>query len=103
MYLPLVKIKMLRDCAILLRSFQLTASMPFLSQAAVINLDDPVAPQLLEQVRGFPVVTYGIDNADADVVAESARFTIWESEVIVKTPLGKLQVQNEGAYLSWTL
>ena len=61
-------------------------------QAAVINLDEPVAFQLMEQVRGFPVVTYGIDNAEADVVAESARFTIWESEVIVKTPLGKLQV-----------
>jgi len=46
----------------------------------------------MEQVRGFPVVTYGIENAEADVVAESARFTIWESEIIVKTPLGKLQV-----------
>lgn len=39
-----------------------------------------------------PVVTYGIDTADADVVAESARFSIWESELLVRTPLGKLQI-----------
>jgi hypothetical protein len=27
------------------------------------------------------VVTYGIDNTDADVVAETAKMDIWESEV----------------------
>lgn len=28
-----------------------------------------------------PIVTYGIDNRAADVVAESAKMDIWESEV----------------------
>ncbi len=58
----------------------------------MINLDDPAAPRIIERTGKMPTVTYGIDNTDADVVAESARFTIWESEIIVRTPLGKLQI-----------
>ncbi|GAX74661.1 hypothetical protein CEUSTIGMA_g2109.t1 [Chlamydomonas eustigma] len=62
------------------------------AQAAVINLDDPSAPLFMQRVGSLPMVTYGIDRTDADVVADSARFSIWESEVIIKTPMGKLQI-----------
>ena len=61
-------------------------------QAAVVNLDDPAASRVLDTVGQMPIVTYGIDNDEADVIAESARFNIWESEIIVRTPLGKLQI-----------
>jgi UDP-N-acetylmuramoyl-L-alanyl-D-glutamate--2,6-diaminopimelate ligase len=33
-----------------------------------------------------------ISVLQADVVAETASFSIWESEVVIRTPLGKLQV-----------
>jgi len=62
------------------------------TQAAVINLDDPAADLVKASASAVPVVTYGIDNPDADVYAETAKMDIWESEVIVRTPLGKLQI-----------
>jgi UDP-N-acetylmuramate-alanine ligase len=50
-------------------------------QAAVINLDDPAAQLVLEAAAAVPCVTYAIDNQEADVVAESYKMDIWESEV----------------------
>eukprot|EP00983_Pelagomonas_calceolata_P039470 1137194-Pelagomonas_calceolata.AAC.6 len=51
------------------------------TQAAVINLDDPAADLVKASASAVPVVTYGIDNPDADVYAETAKMDIWESEV----------------------
>ncbi|KAF5832882.1 Mur ligase [Dunaliella salina] len=62
------------------------------TQAAVINIDDPAADVVKAAASAVPVVTYGIENPDADVYAETAKMDIWESEVIVRTPLGKLQI-----------
>ncbi len=56
-------------------------------------MDDLASGLVLARCGGaVPVVTYGIDNDTADVVAESATFSIWESELIVRTPAGRLQV-----------
>jgi UDP-N-acetylmuramate-alanine ligase len=52
-------------------------------QAAIINLDDPGADLVKSAASAVPIVTYGIDNADADVVAETAKMDIWEREVRV--------------------
>ncbi len=62
------------------------------AQTAVVNLDDPSAEQALRCAARVPVVTYGIDNAQADVVATGARFTIWEAQLEVRTPLGTLSI-----------
>ncbi|PNW75268.1 hypothetical protein CHLRE_12g519900v5 [Chlamydomonas reinhardtii] len=63
------------------------------TQALVLNADDPAAEQLLERLGGaVPVVTYGVVNKGADVVAESIKSNIWETELIVRTPGGRLQI-----------
>ncbi len=54
------------------------------AQAAVVNLDDPGADLVRAAASAVPVVTYGIDNMDADVVAETAKIDIWESEVCMR-------------------
>jgi len=62
------------------------------SQAAIINLDDPAVTLVIKAAQGVPHITYAIENQDAAVWAESFKFDIWESEIIVRTPLGRLQV-----------
>ncbi|KAJ9528971.1 hypothetical protein QJQ45_000528 [Haematococcus lacustris] len=62
------------------------------TQLAIVNLDDPLSPELLELSKLVVSVTYAIDNTEADVVAESMKSDIWENEVIVRTPLGRLQI-----------
>lgn len=48
----------------------------------MLNLDDPGAPALLQALdNAVPVVTYGINAKDANVVAESIKSNIWETEV----------------------
>ncbi len=45
-------------------------------------MDDPGAPELLKALGNtVPVVTYGIKTKDANVVAESIKMNIWETEV----------------------
>ena len=39
-----------------------------------------------------PVVTFAMYNKAADVFADKMRFSLWETEVIVKTPVGALQI-----------
>ncbi|GFR43731.1 hypothetical protein Agub_g4842, partial [Astrephomene gubernaculifera] len=63
------------------------------SQALVLNADDPAAEELLARLGGsVPVVTYGITNSGAAVWAESIKSNIWETEVIIRTPSGRLQI-----------
>jgi UDP-N-acetylmuramyl tripeptide synthase len=38
------------------------------------------------------VVTYAIKDRDADVYAEKVKLSQWESDIIIRTPLGRLQV-----------
>ena len=70
--------------------------LPVPFQAAVINLDDLLAPLVRERTGAMPIVTYSYGNTDADVHVDSAKFTAFESELIVKTPEGRLQVTHRG-------
>ncbi len=62
------------------------------SQASVINLDDLFHPLVKDHTGLMPIVTYSYSNKSADVYIESAKFSVFESEVIVVTPEGKLQI-----------
>eukprot|EP00798_Chlamydomonas_sp_ICE-L_P010598 gene10598-12264_t len=64
----------------------------FKRQVAVLNLDDLATPLFKRQASSVPIITYAMDNPAADVVGESMTVTIWESELIVRTPLGRLQI-----------
>lgn len=55
-------------------------------------MDDAFAPLVLQRVGPMPVVTYSYSNKEADVFVDSAKYSIWESEVIISTPEGKLQI-----------
>jgi UDP-N-acetylmuramoyl-L-alanyl-D-glutamate--2,6-diaminopimelate ligase len=76
--------------------------------AAAIGIDDPHGRELLSRVRGdgLPVITFGLDAIDADVVAddvtldgEGARFTLRDrrsgaSAPVELTLLGRFNVTN---------
>lgn len=64
------------------------------TQQAVINLEDPHGPALAERLRGagVRVLTYALAAEAADVRAEKASLSIWETEAIIATPAGRLQV-----------
>ena len=38
-----------------------------------------------------PVVSFAMNDRDADVYAERVKYSTWETEVLIRTPLGKLQ------------
>ena len=82
-------------------SFELKRSihaMPFQNmqfperQRAIINIDDPHAQEFLDASSKVPVVTYAVDRPEADVYAEKVSYTIWESELLIATPVGKIQL-----------
>ncbi|KAG2499048.1 hypothetical protein HYH03_003233 [Edaphochlamys debaryana] len=63
------------------------------TQALVVNADDPLSDELLKRLDGaVPYVTYGVLNSKADVFAESIKSNIWETEMIIRTPGGRLQI-----------
>ena len=59
---------------------------------------DPLGRELKESVsaRDVPVVTFAVSDKDADVYAEKVKMTTWEVELLVRTPLGRLQVRAGG-------
>lgn len=61
-------------------------------QTAVVNIDDPAAQTFLDAARAVQVVTYSYENAQADVYCQSVDGTLWENELIVVTPQGRLQI-----------
>jgi UDP-N-acetylmuramate-alanine ligase len=50
-------------------------------QRAVINIDDEAAAAMLEAASGVPCITYGVNNARADVRVESLDLTLWRTTV----------------------
>uniref|UniRef100_A0A7S0WRN5 Mur ligase central domain-containing protein n=1 Tax=Chlamydomonas leiostraca TaxID=1034604 RepID=A0A7S0WRN5_9CHLO len=65
------------------------------TQAAVVNLDDD--PELVQAVlraaQAVNCVTYSVrGDADADVVLEEHRQSIWEAEMIIRTPEGRIEI-----------
>lgn len=53
---------------------------------------DPHADEMRSYAAHVPVVTFAMYNKAADVFADKMRFSLWETEVIVKTPVGALQI-----------
>eukprot|EP00878_Enallax_costatus_P033621 GHUV01037156.1.p1 GENE.GHUV01037156.1~~GHUV01037156.1.p1 ORF type:complete len:424 (+),score=127.09 GHUV01037156.1:272-1543(+) len=60
-------------------------------QRAVINADDESYKAAEAACGSIPFLTYGI-NTDADVRAESVELTLWQTTIIVKTPVGRLEI-----------
>ncbi|KAK9805281.1 hypothetical protein WJX72_010844 [[Myrmecia] bisecta] len=61
-------------------------------QRAVINVDDPYADDIKQFATAVPVVTYAVNDREADVWAEKVKFSIWETEILIRTPIGSLQI-----------
>ena len=57
---------------------------------------DPYADDMRAFAAQVPVVTYAMYNKDADVWPDKMRFSLWETEVVVQTPVGALQVWRAG-------
>ena len=39
-----------------------------------------------------PVVSFAMQDREANVYAERVKYSVWETEILIRTPLGKLQV-----------
>ncbi|CAD7705257.1 unnamed protein product, partial [Ostreobium quekettii] len=61
-------------------------------QRAVVNIDSEYAAKFLEFAANVPVVTYGIKDQNADVCIESVKYSIWETELLIRTPVGRMEV-----------
>jgi UDP-N-acetylmuramyl tripeptide synthase len=63
-------------------------------QVAVINLDDELGPMLMRLAEGggAQVITYGFSNKQADVTPEKALSSLWTTELLVNTPVNKLEI-----------
>ena len=53
---------------------------------------DPYADDFKRFAANVPVVTYAINDRSADVFAEKVSLGIWETDMIVKTPIGYLNI-----------
>ncbi|WIA32264.1 hypothetical protein OEZ86_003110 [Tetradesmus obliquus] len=61
-------------------------------QRAVINADDEHFAAAAAAAGAVPRITYGINNPAADVRAESISLTLWQTTIIVATPIGRLEI-----------
>lgn len=61
-------------------------------QAAVVNLDDSSASHVLKAAAAVRCVTYSRTKLEADVVLEKHKQNIWESEMIIRTPFGRIEI-----------
>lgn len=60
-------------------------------QRAIINLDGDHAEDFAKYARDVPVVTYSL-YPGADVYIVHAKYTMWDTELVVHTPLGRMRV-----------
>ncbi len=67
----------------------ITESLEGLSIALVA---DPYADDIRAFAAQVPVVTYAMYNKSADVWPEKLRFSMWETEIKVQTPVGPLLI-----------
>lgn len=61
-------------------------------QRAVVNLDDPRAQLFIDRATPCDVVTYSLSNSGATVWLERLVGNIWDTELIIVTPQGRLQI-----------
>jgi hypothetical protein len=64
-------------------------------QRAVLNADDEHFAAAAAAASGVPCVTYGINNASADVRAESIEFTLWQTTVSLTAVTHHSYVRND--------
>jgi UDP-N-acetylmuramyl tripeptide synthase len=61
----------------------------------VVNIDDPCAPFFAAQGgHDVPVVTYSFENKKADVHTLKYQLSLFETEVLVQTPHGILEISS---------
>ncbi|KAG9441292.1 hypothetical protein H6P81_017146 [Aristolochia fimbriata] len=61
----------------------------------IVNVDDPQASFFLAQGNpDVPVVTYAIENKSADVYPLKFELSLFETQVLVKTPKGVLEISS---------
>lgn len=61
----------------------------------VVNIDDPNAPYFVEQGNpNVPVVTYAMENKNADVHPLKFELSLFETQVLVQTPQGILEISS---------
>ncbi len=46
-----------------------------------------------------PVVSFAMQDREADVYAERVKYSVWETEILIRTPLGKLQARADAEML----
>ncbi|XP_061348678.1 UDP-N-acetylmuramoyl-L-alanyl-D-glutamate--2,6-diaminopimelate ligase MurE homolog, chloroplastic [Gastrolobium bilobum] len=61
----------------------------------VVNIDDPNAPFFVSQGNpGVPVVTFALENKNADVHPLKFELSLFETQVLVNTPTGILEISS---------
>lgn len=60
---------------------------------ALINMDDPLAPLILQQCA-IPVWTFGL-HAQADIQAEAIQLGMDGTQFVVKSPLGRMTITSQ--------
>ena len=59
---------------------------------------DPYADVMKQAGISVPVVTYATKDRDADVLAEKVKMTAWETDILIRTPLGRMQVGTDKGF-----
>lgn len=63
--------------------------------AKVVNMDDQYAPYLIAQGSpDVPVVTFSMENREADVYALEVQLSLFETDVLVHTPRGNVEISS---------
>ncbi|RVW16337.1 UDP-N-acetylmuramoyl-L-alanyl-D-glutamate--2,6-diaminopimelate ligase MurE-like, chloroplastic [Vitis vinifera] len=61
----------------------------------IVNIDDPNAPFFIAQGNpDVPVVTFAMENKDADVHPLKFELSLFETQVLVQTPKGILEISS---------
>ncbi|KAL2620462.1 hypothetical protein R1flu_000667 [Riccia fluitans] len=61
----------------------------------VVNIDDPNAQYFVAQGNPrVPVVTFGLENTDADVYPLEVQLSLFETELLVRTPKGNVEISS---------
>ncbi|XP_031384966.1 UDP-N-acetylmuramoyl-L-alanyl-D-glutamate--2,6-diaminopimelate ligase MurE homolog, chloroplastic [Punica granatum] len=61
----------------------------------IVNIDDPNAPFFIAQGNSdVPVVTFGMENKNADVYPLKFELSLFETQVLVHTPQGILEISS---------
>ncbi|KAG0583458.1 hypothetical protein KC19_3G137600 [Ceratodon purpureus] len=61
----------------------------------IVNIDDPHASYFVEQGNpDVPVVTFGMENKNADVYPLEVQLSLFETELLVRTPRGNIEISS---------